>query len=794
MLSEEQKQQETANKPPDNVNISPTNTNSSDNRLPLPPSINNEEDEETIEFQFENADLENLIKQIEEFYHVTFIPDDIIAPIAPGGKAIKGNKISFKTNRPLNRKEAWNLFITFLDITGLSLVPSADPSIYRIKSIEAARKSAIQVFIGVDSQILPNSDEIIRYVYFIQNSTTEAIVNVIKELIGVTASLIGLPDHKAFILTDKAYNIKTLMNIVKELDKVSMPQSMSVLKLRQADAQQVKELYDSLMQAEDKTTTRFFGARKQPTSIFFPENTRIIAEPRTNALILLGPQDAIKKIEDFIIKHVDVELDQPYSPLHVHQLKFADAATVADIMTNVTQFGQNTQAGKSGGVRGVDQYLKQMSFTPEKTTNRIVIKGDYNDYLAAKEIIEKLDEPQPQVAIEVLILSISLNKSKEFGTQIRSKDPGGPEGFLGKNVEFQTSGLRAQGAPAGIVENPTGTGTKRLLGDLVKLAVGARAGNTLITLGADIFGVWGIFAALETVANVQLISNPFLIATNKTPAKVSLGQTRRVQTATIVGTRETAAFGNEEANLEVEITPQINSDGMIILKLTVTIDDFINPDPSSAEKNTKEIKTQTIVADGEVLALGGLIKNKIDHNLSKVPLLGDIPVLGWLFKNKRKAEDKENLLVLISAHIIEPQKEKDVQVFTQNRISDYYGTLDEMHDVSEKHDPIHRVFFAQKEGTTEQIVDDFLFDRQENKDNKKNRTKKNKNIDNKPLQNKQKQQVSQNKNEQNNEASLQTVQNEINTNNALYEKIKKKKQKRLSLTDFLSDNEGEARA
>src|SRR5438128_6276426 len=120
--------------------------------------------------------------------------------------------------------------------------------------------------------------------------------------------LVELKENKGFIITDKAYNIKTLMTIVKELDKVSIPESMSVLKLRNADAKQVQELYKELLPKEE-TGSRFF-TKKQPTSLFFPENTRIIADPRSNTLILLGPTNSIKKIEQFIMKYIDVELDQ----------------------------------------------------------------------------------------------------------------------------------------------------------------------------------------------------------------------------------------------------------------------------------------------------------------------------------------------------------------------------------------------------------------------------------------------------------------------------------------------------
>ncbi len=670
-----------------------------------------EEKDERVEFNFENADLKNLVTYVESLFDLNFITDESIEPIKKNGKAVKGNKISFKTNEPLTRQQAWNLFTTFLEIAGFAVVPTGDHAIYRVETLPNARKSPIPAYIGVDSSKLPDNDELIRYVYFIKNGTLDTIIPVIDSLRSPDAPLLQLKAQKAFILTDKAYNVKTLMEIVKELDRITMPQSMSVLKLHRADAQEVKKLYESLLASPDqRAQPRVFGPRRPETPNYFPEDTRIIAEPRTNSLILLGARDSIKQIEDFITKYVDVDLDQPYSPLYVHQLRYADAVTVADIMREVTRFGADTPVGKAGGVRAGDKYLKEMTFTPEKATNRIVIKGDYEDYLRAKEIIVKLDEAQPQVAIEILILDIKNTSGKQLGAQVRSK--AAPSGILGTNVKWQTSGLNVNGKPSGIVEQ-TGAvpGVQRLLGNLLSLVNPMSAGNTILTLGQDIYGVWGIFQALETVTNLEIVSNPFLMATNKTKAKVSLGETRRVVTSTIAGSQgDITSQSDEPASLTVEITPQINSDGMISLDFVVDITDFLNPtDFTSATKTVKRIVSKTIVADQEVLALGGLVRNVIKNQESQVPILGSIPLVGWLFKNKNKTADKENLLILVSTRIVRPEKTDASDSFTRERVADYRSSIDEMIDPTDARDPIHRLFFADNKIDT--TVEEFIFDR-----------------------------------------------------------------------------------
>lgn len=669
--------------------------------------------EPSIEFHFENADLEMLINQVSELFDVTFVADDSITPMLQGAKSVKGHKISFKTQRPLTKREAWDLFLTFLDLAGFAVISEPNPKLKRIVTVELARKSPLPAYIGVPPSSLPDSDEIVRYVYFVENAALETIQAVIEPLRSPSSSLAVLREMKAFVLTDKAYNIKSLMNIVKELDKVTMPQAMSVLKLRKADATDVKKLYESLAQVDEKSLAqqRFLPQKKSPASHYFPENVGIFAEPRTNSLVLLGPQDAIKRIEDFITQSVDVDLTQPYSPLHVIKLRYANATTVADIMNKVTQFGANTEAGKNGGVRGGDKYLKPIVFTPEEETNRIIVKGDYEDFLKAKQVISEIDAPQPQVAIEVLLLAVTINLQKQLGMQIRTPEPG-TQGLVGASTTYQTSGLFGT---SGIIENPNGTGVNRLLGNLLNLVSGAAGGvapgNTIISLG-DSLSVWAIIQALETASNIQVLANPFLIATNKTPAVVSLGEIRRVITGTIVATSDVNTYGDAPAKLELKITPQINSDGMIVLDIIISLSQFVGAaNPNNTVRTLREIKTKTIVTNKEVIALGGLIQNNVEDKITKVPILGDIPILGWFFKNKSKSDTKSNLLVLISSRIIEPEAHDVVTSFTNDHITDYTDTLNEMYYPSEKRDPINRWFFGQK-NLNNSATDEFLFRQQ----------------------------------------------------------------------------------
>lgn len=659
------------------------------------------QEDPTIDLNFENADLQNMVDYIAELFEVSFIPDDAVKPMLQTGKGVSGNKITFRTEKPMTKRAVWSIFTTFLDMTGLSVAETPVQTIFRITSAPNANKLPLQAFIGVSPDLLPDNDNRIRYVYFLANATVDSIKPIIDQMRSTTSSFTAFVPLRALILTDKAYNIKALMRIVRELDKANMPETLSVLKLKYAAAEDVKKLFDELTKSDDQRgmVAKIFGAKKQTESFFFPENTRLIAEPRTNSLVLFGTQDTIKKIEKFIAT-IDTQLNEEISPLYIYELQFTDATSMADILNKVTQFGIGTTVGQAGGVQNGEKYFKPITFTPEKSGNRLIVKGDYEDYIKAKEIIEKLDVPQPQVAIEVLIVDVTLEDSKVLGTQWRNKNPG----VFNKNVNFQNSGLFRSGlASSPVVDTTTGS----ILANLIVLATGNEAGSSLLSLGPD-GNIWAMIKALSTVAETRVVSNPFLTTSNKYKATVSLGTTRRVNVGQVVtGGNSFPSQDDLAANLVVVITPQINSDGIVQLDVSVEEDTFTSTDPSSGTRDTKTIQTKAALANKQILAIGGLIRTEVDDSQNKFPILGDIPILGWFFKNRQKNIIKTNTLVFISPEIISPRKDIGAAPYTNRKAEYSRQTLNALDDTSAVRDPIHRWFFAGP-GTKSQELDEFM--------------------------------------------------------------------------------------
>lgn len=677
---------------------------------------------ELLEFEFEDAELIGFSKYIEEHFGITFILDDMVKTAgAPpkGGKSIIGTKITFKTHTPMTKKDAWALFLKFLDIAGATVVPGPAKKNYRITSLDpkssiGAAKSPLPTFIGTNPQLLPDNDTYIRYVYFARDVSIDTVKSVLDSMRSATSpELIMIPELHGIIVTDSAYNIKTMFNIITELDTVTMPETMSIIKLKRTDAKKVADLYQAIMKDEEpqkeSLASRIMGSRKAQTLSYFPPGTRVIPEPRTNTLILLGTEDAVKKIENFIKYEIDKEIEKPYTPIHVYPLKYIQAEATAKILGSVVKYQPESDAAKNGGVRNSDQYFKNgVSIVAEPTGNRLIITADYESYLKIHEILEKMDIEQPQVAMTVLIIDIDVTDTEQLGTQIRNKVPG-VSGLISDNVNFQTSGLAGTSS---IVEAPVAgtTGATRLLGNLVTLATGGSPGSTFLTLGADCFGVWGILRILEEYTALNVVSNPFLITQNNYPAEITLGIVRRIIVSNTFAAAGTTApaYDNLAANINVKIQPQISYEGFINLTVSITDNQFTSALETNGNRVEREVATSVILANNEVLALGGLIRDTYTETESKVPILGDIPILGWLFKNKQKSKERTSTIILIAPQIIPVGDEDIAHQFTSSIVRDAEASMVLSDYKGQTMDAFHRWFFEDMVQEEFDVVNDFV--------------------------------------------------------------------------------------
>jgi general secretion pathway protein D len=667
---------------------------------------------DSVAFNFEDIDLLNVAEYMERVHKVKFVTDDILDTNKSAQK-LAGNKVSFRTNAPLSKQESWSLFITFLSMAGLDVIPMSQPGFYRIVPLPNAPQEAIPAYIGSSPSLLPDNDMVVRYIYFMQNADPLKIQPLISKFQGSTGSLMVYKDLKALIFTDKSYNIKSLMTIVKELDKPVMPQTMSVVKLKRANVEDVINLYNSLKSSSSQQQQRAWAPdSKDPATEFFSQAISLTGDKRTNTLIILGPKDAVARLEDFIAKHIDIDANTPKIPVFVYYLEYTNAVDMQKTVSQLVTYGSATSAGQYGGVRDGQKYLQPMTIVADAHSNSLIINGTADDYAAVEKLIKQLDVPQKQVALEVLIIQVTGTKTKAFGSQISG--PNSDNTFL-SSVSAQTSGIPVA---SGVQTTGGGDGLaqslKTGLSNLLISPFVNQPGSTLLTFGAPI---WAVLKVLKTIVTTKILQNPFIVVSNNCKGLIKIGTSRRVITGEAIGTSSATGYQTSEANLSVTIVPQINDQKIINLVIAIDNNQFVNSGEHDAVQNQKTITTMASVADGEVLVLGGIMGDGNSSSTSGVPLLSKIPIFGWLFKSKQSVDSKNMFVVFICPKILDNiNSQADVQEYTRNKIEetqDYLRLMDEAEAIDSGQDPIDKAFFGDNASKSDDITVKRLLDRRE---------------------------------------------------------------------------------
>lgn len=657
-----------------------------------------------VYLNFENAELKSFIDYIADIRGMNIIPDQGIA----------GNKISLNFRKPVSRDGAWNTFLTVLEMSNFSIVKykngvdadGVDQFFYRVMPKDKKLRQPLPTFIGVDYNELPDSDATIRYVSFLNNIPIQEVQSLLQNLLSKTSAIIPQQDVNGFVITDKANNIKAAMKVIKELDQTSIHETVFVMRLKRANAADVKSLFDSLIKKPDGNPLARLLGKQENTAEYFSPSTKIIAEERTNSLIMLGNQKSLEKVREFIVEHIDTDLKQAKSPLRIYELQHTSAREIEEILREVTatenfqsQAGQ--QAAKYGAIRGGVKYFKGMTFQSDVEGNRLLVScADDGDWELLKKTIERLDAPQPQVAVQMMIVTVSEKRVRELGGQMRNKT----HNMIGKGVDFQTHGMSKT------VFEQSGSTPTSLLGNLINALVLER-GSTVVNLGNAVTGsgengMWGVFKALSTETDATVLSEPFMTIANRSSSTLVVGESTYVTTQEAVsGSNATTGYEKEDANTTITLTPQINSDGIIRMEVDASVDEFV-PGTGGASKQTKKLKTNVTVANGQVLALGGMVKTKVTESGGKTPILGDIPLLGWLAKSKKRNTEKEYLFLFLCPTILKPRTTPGIGMYTKMKLHRAAGEVEDAIKTTKSNDPVQNFYFNPTgEGYSHKVID-----------------------------------------------------------------------------------------
>ncbi len=388
----------------------------------------------------------------------------------------------------------------------------------------------------------------------------------------------------------------------------------------------------------------------------------LIAYAPTNSLIITDSVSNIRKIES-LVQAMDVAATEGKGKINVYYLKHANAEEIAKGMAALVSRLPVPPAG--GAMAGPSSILEgAVTISSDKSTNSLIIVASPGDYDTVKEVIQKLDIRRRQVYVEAAIIEMSLQKQRELGfefmyapQQIQS-GPGAPITPLG-GTNFGNIGGLVAGGPAG-------------LAGLNGLSVAAIKG-TFKYNGKEFLNVGALLRALQTDSDVNVLSTPNILTTDNQKAEIMVGQ----NVPFTVGQTQNATTGTQgifntierkDVGIKLSITPQISSDDNVRLDINQEISDVVSASALNSAGlilNKRSATTTVVVKDRETMVIGGLIRDNVTSSESKVPFLGDIPILGWLFKYKTSRIEKTNLMIFITPYII--KNEQDAEDITRRK-------------------------------------------------------------------------------------------------------------------------------
>lgn len=605
-------------------------------------------------FDFPETDIMDLTKHMQELTGINLILD----------KDVKG-KVSITAPTPITVGDAWKAYLAALNMAGFTLVKSG--AFYKIINARDVRYVPTTIYTG---SYTPDTEAHVMKILALKNVDASEISRNFRPFMSRYGRIIDIKQTNTIIISDTGSNIARLEKLIKFLDVPGYEESLQIIPVKNSSAQEIAKLLDEILKdgssrSSGRPTARR-GGSAGATSRFEGGSTgsanisKIIAEPRTNSIIAMANSAGAKQLRDLIQK-LDVKLVSSSSGrIHVHYLNYGNAEELAKTLSSLVSGAQANASGGANNARrnfvnpvdtAVGLFNGDVKVTADKNNNALVVTASPTDWLTLKSVIQKLDIPRDQVYVEGMILETSITKVRAFGTEYYGAYGTGATqrgGFLSSNGLFDLvsgnptglSGFFVGGGGGGTVEiqNPAG-------GDPIKVN-----------------SVNGLIRAISTNSASNVLATPQILALDNTEAEFEVGETVPIQNQVTNANGTTANnTTNQEAKLSLKIKPQINKVTRFVkLEINQQINQFqaaiqgVNGRPTT----TRSAVTEVMVRDRDTIAMGGLLRDEEQISYNKVPLLGDIPVLGWLFKNKRREVRKVNLLLFMTPKILSPYEKE----------------------------------------------------------------------------------------------------------------------------------------
>jgi general secretion pathway protein D len=658
------------------------------------------------------TELKDLITWVMGFTCKNFILDPRIVST--------GKKVTVIAPLKMSQGEAYNVFLAALSTMGLTVVPKGN--VMRIVESAVAKSETVPIYKG---GVPPNQDQVVRYVLRPSHTSVETLRAALDSIRSVAGN-VGVAGN-LLIITDYASQVRDMMSLARAIDLPGNSDGIYTIPVKYADATQLATKLNEIL----GITAGGGGGPKAPApppppgaprpaggggggdDVAGAVPSKIMVDDRTNTLIVVSSEAGYLRVKALVAR-LDIALEtEGGSAINVYALQNALAEELATTLNNAfgqQQPRQGQRPGQPGappipqptpGIGDGTSLEGQVRVIGDKATNSLIIMASGRDFLAVREVIKRLDQARRQIFIEALILEVQLNKTLNIGTSSHGGYPTSRGDLIIGGV--QTPDLKS----LNVASLASATG---LIGGLI----GAPLENSQTFLGTSIPSYGILFQALATQANSNILSAPHVIAIDNEKAEFSVGNNIPYKAGLSFGGFGLPATGGqsvpgsigqniqrEKLNLTLNVTPHISANDAVRLEIEQETKDIGGNDPELGPTwSERKLKTQVVVHDQQSVVIGGLIQERDIYGVAKVPLLGDIPILGYLFKYSKKEKRKTNLLILLTPYIIKDQL--DLQQIRERKIRERdefvrsFSTLNEM-----KYQP--RIDYRRKRGLVEEI-------------------------------------------------------------------------------------------
>jgi general secretion pathway protein D len=572
---------------------------------------------EPFTLNLQNAELRSLIQTVSKRTGRNFIVDPRV-----------NAKVTVVSSTPVNDRELYDVFLSVLAVHGYAAVPQGD--VTKIVPAVAAKQDAIP------SGETQSGSQLVTRVVTVEHVNAAQLVPILRPLLPQEGHLAAYQPTNRLIVTDSGANIQRIMQIIDRVDR-PVESDIDVVRLEHASASEVVRILGQLasqaQQGQDQT-----GGR-----------ARLAADTRSNSVLISGSREERLRMRG-LIANLDTPLEREGNT-RVMYLKYANAEDMTDILqgVNEAEVSNGDQSGQGGNATSNDDGVVIQADT---NTNALIMTGPLDRLEGLESIVRQLDIRRAQVLVEAIIAEISQDKARELGVQFVAADTSG-------------SGDR----PAALTS--FGTGGSNILEIATESALpgsGLTLGGLSEGSGGTDFGV--LIRALASDANNNILSTPSLVTLDNEEAEIVVGQNVPFVTGSFSSNQTGGSATNpfqtierRDVGITLKVKPQINEGDTVKMNIEQEVSSLSSSAQTTADvvTNKRSLKTTVLVKDDQTLVLGGLIDDTVRTTDERVPLLGDIPVLGRLFQYQRTNKIKQNLMVFLHPRILR-----------EKQLADYY--------------------------------------------------------------------------------------------------------------------------